>query len=190
LSSGSKDFWQVGVGYRMNVGRRQLLLGLGFVGCVPRAGARSVLGRYFPQKVTVYLAVSSRVAQTDTGNIVAMIDVLEQELREQQRLVEIVAARLDEQPPKPRLELQVRDSDSGDAELRGAGQFTELLMPVTGVALVGVGGGSMTVDAYVVTGNEQLYVGRFESGSFGAVSEASVAAGERVGLNLARRLAS
>jgi hypothetical protein len=172
----------------MNVGRRQLLLGLGLVGCVPRAGARSVLGRYFPQKVTVYVAVSSRVAKSDTGNIAAMIDVLEQELREQQRLVEVVGARLDEAPPEPRLELQVRDSDSGDAELRGAGQLTQLLMPVTGVALVGVGGGEMTVDAYVVTSHEQLHVGRFESGSFGAVSEEAVAAGQRVGLNLARRL--
>lgn len=173
----------------MKVGRRRLLFGLGLVGCVPRAGASSVLGRYFPQKVTVYVAVSSRVAQTDTGNIAAMIDVLEQELREQQRLVEVVAARLDEAPPESRLELQVRDSDSGDAELRGAGHLTQLLMPVTGVALVGAGGGSMTVDAYVVSRGKQHYVGRFESGSFGAVSEQAVAAGERVGLELAQRLA-
>jgi hypothetical protein len=174
----------------MNIGRRQLLLGLGLGGCVPRAGARSVLGRYFPQKVTIYLAISSRVAKTDTGNIAAMIDVLEQELREQQRLVEVMAARLDEVPPEPRLELQVRDSDSGDAELRGAGQLSQLLMPVTGAALVGAGGGSMTVDAYVVTADEALYVGRFESGSFGAVSEKAVAAGERVGRHIASQLAS
>lgn len=173
----------------MNIGRRQLLLGVGLVGCVPRANARSVLGRYFPEKVTVYVAVSSRVARTDTGNIAAMIDVLEQELREQRRLVEIVAARLDETPPKPRLELQIRDSDSGDAQLRGAGQLTQLLTPVTGTAMVGAGGGSMTVDSYVVTKHEQLHLGRFESGSFGAVSEAAIAAGERVGRDLAYALA-
>ena len=63
-------------------------------------------------------------------------------------------------------------------------------MPVTGVAMVGAGGGSMTVDAYVVTSNQQLYVGRLESGSFGAVSEAAVAAGERMGLELAQELTS
>lgn len=136
----------------------------------------------------MYVAVSDRVAKTDSGNVAAMVDALETDLREHGRLVTIEAARLDEKPPVPRLELQVWDSDSGDAGMRGAGHLTGLLTPV-GTALVVGGGGSMLVHAYVVNANGARYLGRFSSGSFGAVTEVEVAAGERTGHAIASKLA-
>ena len=157
------------------------------VGCGPRPG--SALVADFPREVTVYVAVSDRVAKTDSGNVAAMVDALEADLREDGRVVTIVAARLDERPPVPRVELQVRDSDSGDAELRGAGKISGLLMPITGAALVGAGTGSMQVDAYVVTSaNRSRLLGRYSGSSFAALSDESVAAGDRVGHSIASSL--
>lgn len=170
-------------------GRRGLLL----VGLLSLTGCQHQLSpqvaHYFPDQVTVYVAVSTRVAKTDSGNVAAMVDALEADLRDAGRIVSIEGARLDEQPPQPRLEIQVRDSDSGNAELRGAGQLTQLLSPLTSVALVGAGGGNMVVDAYIVdAANVSHYVGHFSSGTFGAVSNVEIAAGERVGHDIARRL--
>jgi hypothetical protein len=173
------------MGGRGNAVLLAALLGLG--ACKPQRSA--AMAEYFPGEVTVYVAVSTRVAQTDSGNVAAMVDTLEADLREAGNLVGIVGARLDERPPLPRLEIQVRDSDSGDSQLRGAGQLTQLLMPVTGVALVGAGGGTMVADVYIVdTRNVAHYVGHFSSGSFGAVTEVEIAAGERVGHAIASRL--
>lgn len=165
---------------------RALLLSGLLLGCGPKAG--SVLARDFPREVTIYVAVSDRVAKTDSGNVAAMVDALEADLRDEGRLVTIVGARLDERPPVPRLELQVWDSDSGNARLRGAGELTGLLSPV-GSALVAAGGGEMVVHVYVVTSAQSArYLGRFSSGSFGAASEAEIAAGERTGHKIASRL--
>lgn len=98
-------------------------------------------------------------------------------------------ARLGEKPPLPRLEIQVRDSDSGDAQLRGAGQLTQLLSPLTSLALIAAGGGNMVADVYIVDeGDRSQYVGHFTGGSFGAVTEVEIAAGERVGHQIARHL--
>jgi hypothetical protein len=164
-----------------------LLVALGALGCAPRKSV--VVAQYFPHEVTVYVAVSARVGQSDRGNVAAMVDALEADLREGGSLVSILGARLDERPPVPRLEIQVRDSDSGEPVLRGAGQLTQLMSPLTGLALVGGGGGSMDVDAYIVDkDNVAHYVGHFESGSFGATTEVDVAAGDRVGHAIARRL--
>lgn len=149
----------------------------------------SVLAVDFPREVTVYVALSRRVARTDSGNVAAMVDALEADLRADGRFVNIVAARLDEAPPVPRVEIQVRDSSAGDAGLRGAGKLSGLLMPLAGVALVGAGDGSMRVDAYVVTSdNRARLLGRFSSSGFGATSEESVAAGDRLGHSLASAL--
>jgi hypothetical protein len=152
-------------------------------------GRGSALAVDFPREVTVYVAVSQRVAKNDTGNVAAMVDALEADLRADGRFVTIIAARLDEAPPVPRVEIQVRDSSAGNAELRGAGQLSGLLMPLTGVALVGAGNGSMEVDAYVVTrDNRSRLLGRYSSSGFGAISEESVAAGDRVGHSVASAL--
>lgn len=156
-------------------------------GCAQR---KPPLLALFPNEVVVYVAVSNQVARTDTGNVAAMVDTIESELRGQGRIVSIVAARLDEKPPVPRVEIQVASSDSGDAQLRGAGKISQLLGPLTGVALVGAGSGSMRVDAYVVAkgpGQTRL-LGRYQSSSFAAISEEATAAGERVGSNIASDL--
>jgi hypothetical protein len=157
------------------------------VACAPRQPALVAL---FPNEVVIYVAVSDQVAKSDTGNVAAMVDTIESELREEGRVVSIVAARLDERPPLPRVEIQVASSDSGDAQLRGAGDLSGLLMPVTGVALVGAGSGHMRVDAYVVPadGRKARFIGRYESGSFGAISDQETAAGERVGSSIAAAL--
>ena len=150
----------------------------------------SALAIDFPREVTVYVAVSQRVAKTDSGNVAAMVDALEADLRANGRFVTIVAARFDEAPPVPRVEIQVRASNSGDDALRGAGKLSQLLMPVAGIALVGAGDGSMEVDAYVVTSdNRARLLGHYSSSAFGAISEESVAAGDRVGHSLASDLA-
>ncbi|HEY6081114.1 MAG TPA: hypothetical protein VIW29_20005, partial [Polyangiaceae bacterium] len=58
---------------------------LGLSGCGPHQPAR--LGG-LPREVTVYVVVSDRVAQADDGgNVAAMLDVLESELREEMRVV-------------------------------------------------------------------------------------------------------
>ncbi len=172
-------------------GRRAWLLGalallsaLGLPSC--GVGANSVLARDFPREVTVYVAVSERVAKTDSGNVAAMVDALEADLRENGRFVNIVGARPGEKPPVPRVELQVWDSDSGDAGLRGAGQ---MMMSPVGTALVAGGSGSMVVHAYVVNAKGASYLGRFSHGSFGAVTEVEIAAGERTGHAIASKLA-
>jgi hypothetical protein len=160
---------------------------LAVVGCTPR---KPPLVAAFRNEVTIYVAVSNQVAKTDSGNVAAMVDTIESELREEGRSVSIVAARLDERPPVPRVELQVASSDSGDAQLRGAGQLSQLLGPVTGVALLGAGSGHMRVDAYLVPadGGKARFVGRYESSSFGAISDQETAAGERVGDSIAHAL--
>jgi hypothetical protein len=165
-----------------------LALALSMVSCQQqRPPLLSVFGS--GADVTVYVAVSARAAQQDTGNVAAMVDTLESDLREVGRSVAIVAARLDERPPLPRIEVQVRSSASGDAQLRGAGQLSQLMSPVTGAALYGAGTGSMTADVYVVRrANEPTYLGRFSSSSFGAMSDTAVAAGERVGHQISAHL--
>lgn len=170
-------------------GRLTILVGglLSVLGCTPQLSPR--VARVFPEQVTIYVAVSARVAKTDTGNVSAMVDALEADLKEAGRLVSIEGARLGEKPPLPRLEIQVRDSDSGDAQLRGAGQLTQLLSPLTSLALIAAGGGNMVADVYIVDeGDRSQYVGHFTGGSFGAVTEVEIAAGERVGHQIARHL--
>lgn len=176
------------LGSSWKVAGRTGVLALSMVGCQPqRPPLLSVFGN--GADVTVYVAVSARAAQQDTGNVSAMVDTLEADLRDVGRSVAIVAARLDEKPPLPRIEVQVRSSDSGDAQLRGAGQLTQLLSPVTGVALYGAGTGTMTTDVYVVPrANQPTYLGRFSGSSFAAMSDASIAAGQRVGHLIAGRL--
>ncbi|HVY26621.1 MAG TPA: hypothetical protein VHB79_08700 [Polyangiaceae bacterium] len=145
--------------------------------------------KYFPEQVTVYVAISARVAKTDSGNVAAMVDALEAELREAGNVVSIVGANRDEAPPVPRLEIQVRDSDSGDGRARGAGQLTQMLSPLTGAALVGAGSGNMVADVYIVDEWDHAhYVGHFLGGSFGATSEVEIAAGDRVGHEIAESL--
>jgi hypothetical protein len=167
-------------------GRRALLLGA--ASCLFGCGLRkdSVLAREFPHEVTLYVAISDKVAKNDSGNVAAMIDVLEQELRAEGRLVTVIAAHDDEKPPLPRIELQVRESDGGDARMRGAGH---LMNSPVGTALVAAGGGAMLVDAFVVTAAGQgRHLGRFSHGSFFAISEEEVAAGQRTGSAIAGRL--
>lgn len=150
-----------------STGRRGALLAVitTVVGCGPQRP--SAIAQAFPKKeVTIYVAVSARVADSDTGNVSAMVDALEEDLREDGYFVNIEGARLDERPPRPRLEIQVRASDSGDAELRGAGQLTSLLVPVAGIAFIGAGVGRMEVDAYVVDAKgASQYVGHFRGSS-------------------------
>ncbi|HVY26620.1 MAG TPA: hypothetical protein VHB79_08695 [Polyangiaceae bacterium] len=157
---------------------------------MPRVQPGSPLARLFPHEVTLYVAVGARAAASDSGNVSAMVDALEEDLKKAGRVVDIVGARLGEQPPLPRLEIQVSDSDSGSATLRGAGNLSQLLMPVTGVALVGAGGGHMVVDAWAVTAdNVAQYEGHYSAGSFGANgADAAIAAGERVGHSIMRHL--
>jgi hypothetical protein len=180
-------------------GERVLLLCLALsgagLGCrpkrVPQEPPReALLGR----DVTLYVAVSDAVAKTDTGNVAAMVEAIEADLREEGHTVTTVVARSDERPPKARLEVQVLNSDSGDAAVRGAGHLVELgtaggvLGPV-GSVVAYAERGKIVLDAYVVRSGSQpaVYLGRVEASSFGAVSDEAIAAGERSGHFIAWR---
>jgi hypothetical protein len=104
-----------------HVGRLVLLVLSFVVACGPPRPAKTPL---VPHAVTVYVAVSDAAAKTDSGNVAAMVDAIEAKLTKEGYLVTIVAARSDERPPVPRLELQVLSSDSGSATARGAGDLT------------------------------------------------------------------
>jgi hypothetical protein len=134
-------------------------------------------------EVTIYVAVSRQVAETDTGNVAAMVDVIESGLHEDGHVVSVEGARRGERPPVPRIEIQVQDSDSGNAKLRGAGNLSQLLFPVTGVAIIGAGSGHILVDVYLVPGHEQRarFVGRFAGASGGSALEDAVTAGTEAG---------
>jgi hypothetical protein len=165
-----------------------LLMGL-VVACGPKRPAKAPL---LPPAVAVYVAITDQVAKTDTGNIAAMVDVIEADLRDAGRSVTIVAARQDERPPVPRLELQVMGSDSGNATMRGAGNlggFFGAGVGLAGTAVAFAGRGTISVDAYVVPNGvgPAVYLGRIESSSFGAMSDEAIVAGERAGHAIAWR---
>jgi hypothetical protein len=166
------------LGQRRGVIAGLVLTACGVVACHPKPPLLSL----FTREVNLYVAVSDRVAKTDTGNISAMVETLEADLEDAGRIVNIVPARLDEKPPFPRLELQVMSSDSGDAQMRGAGHLSQLLSPITGVALIGAGTGSMLVDVYIVSGDGRhpRYLGRYSGSSFGTITDASIEAGKDV----------
>lgn len=147
---------------------------------MPSAPAREPL---LGHEVALYVAVSDAVAKSDTGNVAAMVEAIEAELHEAGHVVTTIAARSDEAPPERRLEVQVLESSSGDATVRGAGRMTEHVAGVVGTAIVAVSGGNIVVDAYVVRGRDLpvVYLGRMEVGSFGSPSDDAIAAGSRSG---------
>ena len=151
------------------------------LGCHPGPRAPEpapLLGR----EVTVYVAVTNAVAKNDTGNVAAMVDAIESDRREEGRSVTIVAARPDERPPGPRLEVQVLDSDSGDATRRGAGDLAgffsggSMLAGVGSTAIRSSGSGKIVVDAYVVRGPglPVVYLGRVKATSAYAISDEAI----------------
>ena len=169
--------------------RRQLVLGgLGlFAGACARRQARYPL----PQQVTLYVAVSDQVAKTDTGNVAAMVDALEADLREAGHFVHVVPARNDEAAPLPRIELQVRTSDPTDMEALGGAQLISMTTPL---AVLPIGAsGSMDVDAFIVSDGRSpaTYLGRVQTSSlFGATlgQDETTLAGERAGHSIASKL--
>jgi hypothetical protein len=160
----------------------------GAAGCGPHRPAISL-----PSEVTLYVAVSDQVARTDTGNVAAMVDALEADLREAGHTVSIVAARDDERAPIPRVEVQVRTSDPADKETMAGASLTSLaLTPVAGVVALGTSG-SIQVDAFVVSRAEAKpqYLGRIEASSFGGATlgqDETSLAGDRAGHRIAKRL--
>jgi hypothetical protein len=156
------------------------------LGCGPTRPAQAPL---LPREVTVYVAVTDQVAKTDQGNVAAMVDAIETDLREEQHAVTIVAARSDEAPPPVRLEVQVMSSSSGDASVRGAGQLAGFFSGVVDTAVALSEAGTVLADAYIVRGGGRpvVYLGRMESSSTFAVSEEAIAAGTRLGHFIAWR---
>jgi len=153
------------------------------IGC---AAPKRVNWPDMPTVVPVYIEASDSAAKTDSGNMAAMLDAIESDLREESRSVEIVVARAGERAPVPRLELRILASDSGDQEMRKAGH---VVPGIIGSAASIASSGSMVVEAFIVLGGgqERRYLGRFESSSLGALSEEAVAAGESNGHAIARK---
>ena len=144
-----------------------------------------------PQQLTLYVAISDQVAKTDNGNVSAMVDALEADLREAGHFVDVVAARNDEAAPVPRIELQVRTSDPADMEALGGAQLVSMTTPL---AVVPLGAsGSMDVDAFIVSSAQApaTYLGRVRTTSmFGATlgQNETTLAGERAGHGVASKL--
>lgn len=161
-----------------------LVLPSALAACGPRKPAVVAM---FPGEVTLYVAVSNQVAKNDHGNVAAMVDAIDSDLHDDGRVTTIVGARLDEKPPVPRIELQVMSSSGANLEVRGAGNLGLLLGPV-GTAFAG-GMGDILVDAYAVqVDGRSAYLGRYSANSFGALGDETVAAGERVGHRIARKI--
>jgi hypothetical protein len=170
--------------------RRQLVLG-GALGVLAAGCAHRPPQYPLPQEVTVYIAVSDQVARTDTGNVSAMVDALEADLRGAGHFVNIVAARNDEAAPVPRIELQVRTSDPTDMEALAGAQLVSMVTPLAVVALGA--SGSMDVEAFIVASRSSpaTYVGRVQTSStFGTTlgQDETTLAGERAGHDIASKL--
>jgi hypothetical protein len=143
-----------------------------------------------PTEVTLYVAVSDAVADADTGVVLALVDALETDLREEGYQVTVLAARPDERPPRPRLEVQVVASDGGDETLRGAGQFGGLFGltgSAVGIAAMVSGASDIEVEYYVVSANggKPTVQGQLSAGSIG---DDAADAGKSAGHAIARRL--
>lgn len=166
---------------------KQLLLG----GALAAACVHRPPQYPLPQEVTVYVAVSDQVVKTDRGNVSAMVDALEGDLREAGHFVNIVAARNDEAAPVPRVELQVRTSNPADTEAMAGAQLVSMAMPVAVVAFGA--SGDIEVDAFIVSNRQSpaTYVGRVQASStFGATlgQDETTLAGERAGHGIASKL--
>jgi hypothetical protein len=158
-----------------------------------RASTRSPLHQ-LAHKIAIYVAVSPQVAAADDGgNILALVDALEAKLRASGREVSVIAARLDETPPVPRIELQFQSSEGGDPQMRGAGQLVNVLgLPglVVGTGMVVHGSSGVVVDIYAVPDSgPPTFTGRVSGTTFGNASDSgNVAGAESAGESIARRL--
>ena len=138
-----------------------------------------------PKKITIYVAMSPAVANNDSGLAAAVVDALSTDLIKRGYEAPIEVAAPGDKPPVPRLELQIVESEGGNTEMRGAGQF--LGVPGTEIA----GASSISVDCYVVAANgKTTFKGRVNGGTFGnTTGYDAVVAGEQVGLSIASAVA-
>lgn len=147
-----------------------------------------------PQAITIYVAVSPTVsAGDDGGNVLALVDGLESGLRGSGREVSVLAARADEKPPLPRIELQVQSSDGGDPTMRGAGElvgFFGLAGAVAQSATSVAGSSKVVVDVYVVPASgTTTFSARVAGMTFGNASDSgNVAGAQSAGNSIASRL--
>jgi hypothetical protein len=145
-----------------------------------------------PDDVVVYVAVSPLVADNDDGgNVAALVDGLERELRARGKRVTVVPARLDERPPLPRVELQFQVTDAGDPELLGAGQLLNLIGTPAGIGVGTFGTRSeVAVDIYAVAPTGAVtFTGRLKATNWGSTTgHDSVAAAESAGESIAKTL--
>lgn len=143
-----------------------------------------------PREVTLNIAVSDQVAKTDNGNVAAMVEVIEADLKDAGYFTQLVTAHPAEAPPLPRVEIQVRTASSADRERMGSAQLVSwAVTPVGGVLAIGANGSIMVDTFFVAEGRKPTYVGRTESSSIMAMTEdAQTAAGERAGHAIARDL--
>lgn len=145
-------------------------------------------------KLSLYVAVSPQVAAADDGgNILALVDALEAQLRASGREVTVVAARLDETAPVPRVELQVQSTATGSPQMRGAGQLVAVLgVPgaVAGAAMTVTGRSGVVVDVYAVPASgPPTFTGRVSGTTLGNASDVgNVAGAQSAGESIARAL--
>ena len=149
---------------------------------------------HLAQKLSIYVAVSPQVAAADDGgNVLALVDALEAQLRASGREVSVVAARLDEPAPVPRVELQFQSTAAGNPQMRGAGQLVGVLgVPgaVAGTAMVVGGRSGVVVDVYAVpVDGPPTFTGRVSGSTLGNASDVgNVAGAQSAGESIARNL--
>jgi hypothetical protein len=138
-----------------------------------------------PKKITIYVAMSPAVANSESGLAAAVVDALSTDLIKRGYEAPIEIAAPGEKPPVPRIELRMVASSAGSPEMRGAGQF----FGVPGMETAGAS--SITVDCYVVAANgKTTFKGRVNGSTYGNTTGCdAVLAGEQVGLSIASAVA-
>jgi hypothetical protein len=118
--------------------------------------------------------------------VASLVDALDGDLRQHGHQVEIIVARPNEEPPIPRIEVQVIKSRHYNGALHGAGQLAFMFGAVGvlgGEAADAGSAGTIRVECYVVSpSNDTDFSGRLSGSSLGTYSgRDAVVAGEDVG---------
>jgi hypothetical protein len=164
----------------------------GLLSACARPWARTKPSHPLPQQISIYVAISDEVAASnDGGSIAALVEALDDDLRERGYQPVIIAAHPAEKPPLPRIELQVLSADWGSRGMRGAGNLAGMAAAPAGVVAVAASG-SLVVDCYVVQADSSVTFNRRYQAStlFTDHDGYDTAGAERTGRSIAMAVSS
>ncbi len=155
--------------------------------CASRPWPRTTPSHPLPRQISIYVAITDDVAASnDGGSIAALVEALDDHLRERGYQPVIVGARADEKPPLPRIELQVLSADWGSRGMRGAGNLAGTVAAPAGVIAIAATG-SLVVDCYVVQADSKVtFRQRYQASTlFTSHNGYDTAGAERTGRSIA-----